>query len=149
MRTEDGSAHGGQIGLPGGGVEEGDTFPVGTAVREAEEEIAVVPAAVDVLGTLTPLYISVSNYHITPVVGCYTADPAAFVPNPSEVSRILYAEVDALAGGHTVRTVDARGVRMRVPVYALGETEVWGATAMMLAEFLALHREIRGGRVAD
>jgi 8-oxo-dGTP pyrophosphatase MutT (NUDIX family) len=142
VRTDDGTAHGGQIGLPGGGFEEGDDFPAGTALREADEEIAAVPAAVDVLGLLTPLYIWVSNYLITPVVGLYRGDPGAFVPNPQEVGRILHASVDELAAGRTVRTVDARGTLMRVPVYALGETEVWGATAMMLSEFFAVHGEV-------
>lgn len=145
VRTDDGSAHAGQIGLPGGGVETGDAFPVGTALREADEEIACVPEQVDVIGPLTSLYISVSNYHITPVVGVYRGDPAAFRPNPEEVVRIICASVPALMSGRTYRTVDARGTPMYVPVYALDDTEVWGATAMMLSEFFAVHRDVVDG----
>lgn len=142
VRTDDGSAHAGQIGLPGGGYEPGDAFPVGTALREAEEEIACASEQVEVIGPLTPLYISVSNYHITPVVGVYRGDPGVFRPNPEEVVRIIRASVLALMGGRTSRTVDARGTPMHVPVYALEDTEVWGATAMMLSEFFAVHREV-------
>ncbi|MFW6223344.1 MAG: NUDIX hydrolase [Spirochaetota bacterium] len=144
VRADDGGTHGGQIGLPGGGFEEGDQFPTGTALREAAEEIAAVPQQVDVLGALTPLYVWVSNYRITPVVGAYTGDPASFSPNPTEVARIIIAGVDELMAGHGYRTVDARGTPMRVPAYALGKVDVWGATAMMLSEFFAVHREVCG-----
>ncbi len=144
VRADDGGAHGGQIGLPGGGFEEGDEFPTGTALREAEEEIAAAPQQVDVLGALTPLYIQVSNYRITPVVGVYTGDSMSFSPNPSEVARILIAGVDELMAAHEYRTVDARGTPMHVPAYGFGEVDVWGATAMMLSEFFAVHRDVRG-----
>jgi 8-oxo-dGTP pyrophosphatase MutT (NUDIX family) len=146
VRADDGGTHGGQIGLPGGGFEEGDEFPTGTALREAEEEIAAVPQQVDVLGTLTPLYIWVSNYRITPVVGAYTGDPASFSPNPSEVTRIVIAAVEELMAGHEYRTVDARGTPLHVPAYGLGEVDVWGATAMMLSEFFAVHRDVWAAR---
>jgi 8-oxo-dGTP pyrophosphatase MutT (NUDIX family) len=144
VRADDGGTHGGQIGLPGGGFEEGDEFPTGTALREAEEEIAAAPHHVDVLGSLTPLYIRVSNYRITPVVGTYSGDPASFSPNPTEVSRIIIAGIDELMAGHEYRTVDARGTPLHVPAYGFGEVDVWGATAMMLSEFFSVHREVRG-----
>jgi 8-oxo-dGTP pyrophosphatase MutT (NUDIX family) len=141
VRSDDGTTHGGQIGLPGGGYEEGDSFPVGTAVRETEEEIGADTNAIEVLGQLTPLYIWVSNYHITPVVGYYRGDHSAFVANPVEVERILICSVDELAAGRTRRSVEARGLRMRVPAYVAGDVEVWGATAMVLSEFFVVHRE--------
>jgi len=142
VRTDDGGTHAGQIGLPGGGYETGDSFPAGTALREAEEEIACASEEVEVIGPLTPLYISVSNYHITPVAGVYRGDPEVFRPNPEEVVRIIRAPVPTLMKGRAYRTVDARGTPMHVPVYALDDIEVWGATAMMLSEFFAVHRDV-------
>ena len=152
VRTDDGTTHGGQIGLPGGGFEDGDSFPVGTAIRETEEEIGAQTDAIEVLGRLTPLYIWVSNYHITPVVGYYRGDHRAFVANPAEVERILVRGVGELAAGRTRRSVEARGLRVRVPAYVAGDVEVWGATAMVLSEFFVIHREVAaaaGGNGAD
>lgn len=144
-RIDDGTAHGGQIGLPGGGFEEGDDFPVGTALREAEEEIAASPEKVAVLGRLTPLYISVSNYHITPVVGTYAGRGEDFRPNPAEVDAVVLTGVDEMIAGRTMRTVDARGLALRVPAYVTDTAAVWGATAMMLSEFFVVHLELTEG----
>src|SRR5215472_134839 len=61
-------AHSGEIAFPGGQVEPGEAFPVATALREAQEEIGLDPASIEVLGLLPPVYTVVSNYLITPVV---------------------------------------------------------------------------------
>jgi len=140
VRADDGTTHGGQIGLPGGGFEPGDSFPVATALREAEEEIAAVPSDVEVLGALTALYIWVSNYYIVPVIGAYRGDPGGFRANPAEVQDVVRVAVEALRNGRTLRRVEARGIPRRVPAYVAGDIEVWGATAMVLSEFFAVHQ---------
>lgn len=144
VRADDGTTHGGQIGLPGGGVEHGDSFPGDTALREAQEEIAAVPAQVEVLGELTPLYIWVSNYLITPVVGAYRGDPAGFEANPAEVEEVVRVRLEDLRNGRTRRHVEARGIPRHVPAYVAGDIEAWGATAMVLSEFFAVHEEVVG-----
>src|SRR6056297_1007642 len=68
IRADDGGAHSGQIAMPGGCREDGEAFPVETALREAQEEICLDPGLVKILGLLTPLFIPVSNFEVTPVV---------------------------------------------------------------------------------
>ena len=72
-------AHSGQVALPGGKVEEGDPDVVFTALREAEEEIGIDAGKVEVIGSLSELYIPVSNYLVRPFVG-YLSEAPIFIP---------------------------------------------------------------------
>lgn len=141
QRAEDSSTHSGQIALPGGGFEDGDEFPVGTAVREACEEIGLREDVVHVAGTLTPLFIPVSNFSIVPVVGVYGSTAPllpTLVPQPSEVARIIGAEVKQLTSTRDTRTVPTSRGPWDVPTFLTGRQIVWGATAMMLNELFAI-----------
>lgn len=140
-RAPDPGPHSGQIALPGGSAEEIDADHAATALREAEEEIGLPAREVTVVGSLTPLYIPVSNFLIHPIVGWYGGTPglaSRLVPQPEEVAAILMADVEALRRTLAVRTVNARGWSGQTGSYAVDGAVVWGATALMLAEFLAV-----------
>jgi 8-oxo-dGTP pyrophosphatase MutT (NUDIX family) len=134
----DGLRHGGQVSLPGGVVDPGETFEQ-AALREAHEEVALVLDDVRLLGALTPLDIPVSGFRLHPIVAAHPTRPQ-LTPSDSEVARILEVSVDDLLNpGHLVTTERRReGVAFTVPAFRIANVEIWGATAMVLAEFLAL-----------
>jgi 8-oxo-dGTP pyrophosphatase MutT (NUDIX family) len=130
--------HADQISLPGGRAEPGES-PEQTAVREAVEEIGVDPAALTIAGRLTPVHIPVSGFTIDPVVAIAAGVPA-FVPDDREVAAVLEVPLAELAHADALRTGRrARGgVEIDAPYFAVGEHQVWGATAMLLGELLAV-----------
>lgn len=130
--------HAGQVSLPGGAVEPGETAE-GAALREAEEEVGVRPAEVRVLGTLTPLHIPVSRFVLVPVVAVARVQPV-LRPRAGEVRAILEPRLADLCGPEAVGVERrVRGHRTyEVPFLRVGQERVWGATAMVLAEFLSL-----------
>ena len=134
--------HTGQVSLPGGRVDEGETLEA-AALREATEEIGVDPSTVELLGRLTPLHIPVSGFLLHPIVG-YTSMRPAFQRAEWEVARIIEAPVSLLADPGIVkreirtRAVKGQSIDVDVPYFDIDGEKVWGATAMVLAEFSAL-----------
>jgi 8-oxo-dGTP pyrophosphatase MutT (NUDIX family) len=130
--------HSGQVSLPGGVVDPGETFEQ-AALREAHEEVALPLGDVRVLGELTPLDIPVSGFRLHPVVAVHPTRPQ-LTPSDIEVAQILEIGVDELMNPeHFVTTERVRdGVTFSVPAFHVAGVEIWGATAMVLAEFLAL-----------
>jgi 8-oxo-dGTP pyrophosphatase MutT (NUDIX family) len=139
-RAADGRAHSGEIAFPGGAREAVDADLAATAVRETEEEIGVPRAAVTVLGELTPLYIPVSNFSVHPFVGC-ADDVLRFVCQPSEVDEAILLPIPEFAAARDELEIRRRGFVYRAPCYRFGEVTIWGATAMITAEFLQVWRE--------
>jgi 8-oxo-dGTP pyrophosphatase MutT (NUDIX family) len=130
--------HSGQVSLPGGVVDPGETYEQ-AAMREAHEEVALALDRVRLLGPLTPLDIAVSGFRLHPIVATHPARPE-LTPSDDEVARILEIGVDELLNpAHFVTTERQRdGVAFTVPAFRVAGVEIWGATAMVLAEFLAV-----------
>ena len=137
-RRDDLSSHAGQISFPGGRVEQGETA-VQAALRETEEEIGVPTPKVTVLGELTSIYIPPSDYEVHPFVGWVNGgERPSFVPEVREVAEILEVPLNHLLNPHTreVGPIPVRGATYTVPYYNVNGHKVWGATAIMLSEFL-------------
>jgi 8-oxo-dGTP pyrophosphatase MutT (NUDIX family) len=130
--------HAGQISLPGGATDPGETLAA-AALREASEEVGVDPAAVRVLGELTPVHVLVSGFTLHPIVGVTDRRPA-FVAAPGEVEEILEVSLDDLRDASRIRqgTRIREGVAVEYPYFDLLGHQVWGATAMVLGEFIHL-----------
>ncbi len=130
--------HAGQVSFPGGLVDAGESIRE-AALREAFEEVGLAPEAVRVVGPLSPLYITVSNFAIHPVAGISEATPH-LRPSVAEVARLLPVPVAEVADPRNLR----RGSRWRdslhcdVPYFEVRNERVWGATAMVLAELLVM-----------
>ena len=130
--------HAGQISLPGGAADPGETLAE-TALREAKEEIGVDPSSVQILGELTPVYVLVSGFTLHPVVGV-THERPSFDPSTGEVAEILEVSLDHLRDASRIRrgTRIREGVAVEYPYFDLLGHQVWGATAMILGEFVCL-----------
>jgi 8-oxo-dGTP pyrophosphatase MutT (NUDIX family) len=135
VRADTLGRHGGQVSLPGGAIEPGESY-AHAALREAHEEIALDTSLVRVAGALTPIDIPVSSFRLHPIVGLSDVEPT-LRPADGEVARILDIPLDDLAGASSVvETTRERGII--APAFAVHGVEIWGATAMVLAEFLTL-----------
>ncbi len=129
--------HGGQISLPGGRIESSDSSFSHAALRETEEEIGVAADAITVLGALTPLYIPASNFQVYPVVG-YIEQKPDFHPSPHEVQQIIEVSLHKFVNPDTIGTkILIRNERpCKAPCYNVDNHQIWGATAMILSEFV-------------
>jgi 8-oxo-dGTP pyrophosphatase MutT (NUDIX family) len=133
--------HTGQMSLPGGRLDRGESVEA-AALREAQEEIGVVPADVDVLGALTPLPIAVSGHLLHPVVGVAGRRPV-FALAEHEVEALFEVPLTELQRAEAVQWEVRQRARppygeMDVPCFDVCGVRVWGATAMVLSEFLAV-----------
>ena len=132
--------HSGQVALPGGKIEPEDTSPVAAALRETEEEIGVQVPEAQVIGALSDLYIPPSNFIVTPVLA-YTEAQPTYQPDPGEVAKVLDFPLSAFASPDnksTVRVKAMKNVTLEAPCYRINGRTVWGATAMMMSELLAV-----------
>jgi len=141
VRSNQLPSHAGQVSMPGGAVEDGETLEQ-AALREASEETGLDAALVRVLGRLTPLHIPVSGFVLNTVVGVADARPD-FRLAGTEVDQILEPSLDRLLDPTAVRRIPRLrdGLFQDVPYFAVDGVQVWGATAMVLAEFLEIVRQ--------
>jgi 8-oxo-dGTP pyrophosphatase MutT (NUDIX family) len=135
-RRADLRRHPGEISFPGGRRDHSDEELLATALREAEEEIGLEPAAVEVVGALPPIGTFVTSYKVHPFVGLI-GDDLRFEANPAEVAAVLMFTVDELRAGFAMRRLVRRGIPIRTPTYVVGEHLIWGATARILGELLS------------
>ncbi len=139
-RPEYPGVHSGQIAFPGGKMEEEDESEVDTALREAWEEVGVRPEQVNIIGKMSDLFIPASNFLVSPIVG-FSEQIPDFVPEKSEVARIIQAAVSTLyePGFRKQKVLEfSQSFRLDTPYFEVDKEMVWGATAMILGELLQI-----------
>lgn len=139
-RAIDDSHHSGQIALPGGAFELIDDNYEQTALRETEEEVGVKARDIQMHGALSKLYIPVSNYWVHPFIGSVNAVPQ-FIPDSREVDEVLTYELNYFADKEIIKQHDfdtKSGFKITAPYFDLEKDKLWGATAMIMSEFLEL-----------
>ncbi len=138
VRPSGNGAHAGQVSLPGGSRESGESLEA-CALREAREEIGVDPASVRVVRALSPLAVPPSRFVVSPYVGVVAGRPA-YVPSAAEVHALFEPSLDELLSAAARCEDEAlyEGRAWRVPYYRLAGRRVWGATAMILSELEAM-----------
>ncbi|MDN5202583.1 CoA pyrophosphatase [Fulvivirgaceae bacterium BMA10] len=130
--------HGGQISFPGGKREEQDDDLIQTALREGWEEVGIDRNGVEVIGTLSELYIIASNFKVLPTIAMAREKPN-FTADKFEVEEIIETSLDHLLKEETRREKDLlvrNKYQLRAPYFDVDGHVVWGATAMILSEFL-------------
>ena len=135
-RAEEVEHHKGQMSFPGGATDPGDADPVATALREAEEEIGLPRASVEVLGVLSDLPIP-TGFNITPVVGFISSLPA-LRPHAAEVSEVVVVPLAFFLDEANVRTSlrERNGILYTIYSYPFGGHDIWGATAVIIRMFV-------------
>ena len=138
QRTAHLADHAGQISFPGGRCHAEDLTPENTALREAQEEIGLDPAQVDILGRL-PEYRTSTGFSVTPVVG-WTRPPMTYVPDPDEVADVFEVPLSFLLDvrNHRYESAFFKGRTRHYWAMPYGERFIWGATAGMLVTFQRL-----------
>lgn len=144
QRPDYDGVHGGQISFPGGKQEASDRDAIATALREAKEETGVDPDKLEVLGSLTPLFIPVSNNIVTPVVA-WTNKKPAFIHQEEEVVFLFDADIRRFYDTSIVKIKPMRigDEIIDIKYYDYDGNVIWGATAMILHELLVIIK--RGG----
>jgi 8-oxo-dGTP pyrophosphatase MutT (NUDIX family) len=141
VRTHLVASHKGQLSLPGGRIEEGESIEE-AALRETREEVGVYSDEVAILGRLSDMYTAPSNSIIHPVLGWWNKRQHIEYSS-EEVEEIIYVPLDTLSEENVVEeNWELRGNTMTVPYWNVHHTvPLWGATAIMLSELAALHKE--------
>ena len=142
-RSNHGKYHGGQIAFPGGKIEKDDIDASYTALRECYEEIGVPQEQISILGVLSEVYITISNFNITPIVGSIASMPN-FTLSTNEVEEVILVKLSDLFDdkNKSTRTLSRREQEISAPGYVIGEHFIWGATAMIIAELEELMSEM-------
>jgi len=142
--------HSGQVAFPGGAADPGDEGPVGTALREAQEETGLDPSGVRTLATLPDLFIPPSGFEVTPVVAYWETPSHVGVVDPAEAARVARVSLHDLLDPDNRFQVRHR-LGYRGPAFRVDGMLVWGFTAGVLAGLFSVsgweiewdHRDIR------
>ncbi len=143
VRPEGMTKHAGQVAFPGGRREDGEDL-VDTALRETEEEVFIPSNSIDIIGTLTPLYIPPSNFCVYPYVGLVEERPD-MSRTSDEVAAMfgIRAHELILPEKREVFESELAGQLRKIPFFAFSGYQIWGATAMMMSELAAvLHPQL-------
>jgi len=135
-RAKDNGAHSGQIAFPGGKQEKQDKSLIETALRETEEEIGISTNIIEILGTLTNLYIPVSNYNVFPAVGFCNSAPK-FNINKNEVENMVLLPLKEFFKDKNKKkgAITVKNQKIKTLFYEINNQIIWGATAMIISEF--------------
>jgi len=128
--------HAGQIALPGGRIESGESAEQ-TAIRETFEEIGIPADQIEILGKLSEFYVEVSRFQIHPIVGWLRSIPNLDI-NPNEVEKVFCFPIDKFTPPYDSIELETITGRLDVPCIKYNEEIIWGATAMILSEFYEL-----------
>lgn len=143
LRSSNLPQHGNQISFPGGHCERGET-PIDSALRETQEETGISPEQIEIIGLLSDLFVPPSDTIITPVVGYLPSKPE-FKLNSTEVSECFFVQLVYFLDENNIQEEvwDFAGKKVRVPLWKVHPTiALWGATAMILAEFTEIVERI-------
>lgn len=132
--------HPGQVAMPGGRIEKNETA-LQTALRETEEEIGVSAEKIEILGQLSDLYVDVSRFLIYPFVGWISENPI-FRLNKNEVEKIILFPLLQYKNCFDVQELETVSGKLAVPCIPFEKEIIWGATAMILAEFYDVLEEV-------
>ncbi len=133
-RTEKLKYHKGQISLPGGSNEKGESL-LETALRETEEEIGVNKNEISILGQITPLFIPVTGFLMTPFIGFTSKEPIIKLDS-MEVEEVFSVNIlDLINNDKLITHRQLNGRDVTIPYFNLNNQQVWGATSMVLSEF--------------
>ncbi|MFW5820268.1 MAG: NUDIX hydrolase [Bacteroidota bacterium] len=142
-RTEYEGVHSGQISFPGGMKEAEDPDLQSTSIRETVEETGIKEKELRILGELSPIHIPVSNFRVCPYVAYMSSTPI-FTPDPVEVDHIINIPLKHLLNykNRKKEKWNLSGEEIMVPFYSYKNYKIWGATAMILSEFLDIIEEV-------
>lgn len=130
------SSHGGEVSFPGGKVDQTDSSLTFTALRENEEELGLAPSRIEVLGELRP-FVSKYGLLVTPVVGLLPPG-LTYEPNPAEIASVFEVPLRWFSDASPTRIdqVERHGEAHTIEVFDFEGYEIWGLTAIIVAEFL-------------
>lgn len=136
--------HSAQVGFPGGKYESEDKNLMETALRETEEEVGVPQSMMNVIKTMSPIYIPPSNFMVHPYIAVSKETPS-FVKQDDEVEAIIEVKLSDFLNDSNILTTKVPtsfNVEIDVPAFKLNNQIVWGATAMMLNELKDLLKQV-------
>lgn len=132
-------AHSGQVSFPGGKRDDSDFDLIATARRESFEEIGLSVSEGKLIGSITEIYIPVSNFRVTPYVFFHEKELHDFIPDPREVKSIFSLPVSQLISEEIVQKrnikISEEFTLKKVPCFIHEKYIIWGATAILLNEF--------------
>ncbi len=141
--------HSGQMSFPGGKKDEADPDIVETALRETEEEIGIAKNRIEVIGSLSELYIPPSNFLVFPTVG-FAESISSFQPHENEVEKVVEIPLDFFLDRNNINYKTEIKLFnehiVQVPAYIYNEHIIWGATAIMLSEFTFIIERLMSGK---
>jgi 8-oxo-dGTP pyrophosphatase MutT (NUDIX family) len=142
LRNKYKGVHSNQISLPGGKVDRLDKSLKDTALRETYEEIGLHRDDIEIVGELSSVYIPPSNFNVFPFIG-YSSKTPKFFPDSKEVSLILSPKLSYILGMEIVESVvEVNNSKQKVPSFLIDNHILWGATAIMIHEFVLLFKQM-------
>ena len=142
QRPDYDGVHAKQMSFPGGKKDEEDESLKITALRETQEEIGIDPSKIEIIGSLTELYIIASNFNVLPVIGILRGVPN-FIADEHEVDEVIEVKLEDLMddGKQKEKPLTIlQGITINAPYFDLNDKVVWGATAMILSELKQILR---------
>jgi 8-oxo-dGTP pyrophosphatase MutT (NUDIX family) len=130
-------SHAGQVSFPGGSIDPVDSGPVSAALREAQEEVGLDPAGVQVVAELPALYLPPSNFVVTPILAWWAQPSPIGIVDRLEVARVIRAPLSELTDPARRFTVSHPSGFVG-PAFDVDGVLVWGFTAELLSKVIEL-----------